>query len=56
MIDPETGLCLGCGRTLSEIARWHRLTGAERLALMQTLPARVRDAGLAQPKPAIPNS
>jgi predicted Fe-S protein YdhL (DUF1289 family) len=49
IIDPELSLCLGCGRTLNEIARWHRLTGAERLALMAMLPARMRDAGLPLP-------
>jgi len=46
MIDPRTGLCLGCGRTLPEIARWHRIERAERLAIMETLPARMADAGL----------
>jgi hypothetical protein len=25
MIDPRSNLCLGCGRTLPEIARWHRM-------------------------------
>jgi hypothetical protein len=24
MMDPRTNLCFGCGRTLPEIARWHR--------------------------------
>jgi hypothetical protein len=52
MIDPRTSLCLGCGRTLPEIARWHRMDSAERLALMATLPARMTDAGLAPPAPA----
>ena len=39
MMDPRTNLCFGCGRTLPEIARWHRMDGAERLALMAQLPA-----------------
>jgi len=47
MIDPGTKLCFGCGRTLPEIARWHRMESAERLALMELLPARMADAGLA---------
>jgi uncharacterized protein len=47
MIDPRTGLCLGCGRTLPEIARWPRMQGAERRALMTQLPARMTEAGLA---------
>mgnify|MGYP006333214407 CR=1 FL=1 len=34
MMDPATKLCFGCGRTLPEIARWHRMDRAERLAVM----------------------
>jgi predicted Fe-S protein YdhL (DUF1289 family) len=46
MIDPKTKLCFGCGRTLPEIARWHRMETAERLAVMEGLAARMADAGL----------
>ena len=49
MIDPGTSLCLGCGRTLPEIARWHRMDTAARRALMAQLPARMTAAGLALP-------
>jgi predicted Fe-S protein YdhL (DUF1289 family) len=49
MIDPRTSLCFGCGRTLAEIARWHRMESAERLAVMAQLPARMTEAGLSQP-------
>jgi uncharacterized protein len=49
MIDPRTSLCLGCGRTLPEIARWHRMESAERQAVMAQLAARMADAGLVQP-------
>ncbi len=52
MIDPRTSLCLGCGRTLPEIARWHRMDSAERLAVMAGLAARMAEAGLAPPQPA----
>jgi hypothetical protein len=52
MIDPGTSLCLGCGRTLPEIARWHRMDTAERQAVMALLPARMADAGLPQPEMA----
>jgi uncharacterized protein len=48
MMDPKTSLCLGCGRTLPEIARWHRMESAERHAVMALLPARMADAGLVQ--------
>ena len=37
MIDPKTNLCFGCGRTLPEIARWHRMESAERQAVMAAL-------------------
>jgi uncharacterized protein len=46
MIDPRSRLCFGCGRTLPEIARWHRIDNVERLAIMETLPARMAEAGL----------
>jgi predicted Fe-S protein YdhL (DUF1289 family) len=46
MIDPRTSLCFGCGRTLPEIARWHRIDNAERRTIMETLPARMAEAGL----------
>lgn len=46
MIDPKTRLCFGCGRTLPEIARWHAMESAERLAVMALLPARMADVGL----------
>jgi predicted Fe-S protein YdhL (DUF1289 family) len=46
MMDPKTKLCFGCGRTLPEIARWHRMETAERLAVMEGLSARMAEAGL----------
>jgi predicted Fe-S protein YdhL (DUF1289 family) len=52
MMDPRTNLCFGCGRTLTEIARWHRMESAERLAVMAQLPARMAEAGLVHPAPA----
>ena len=50
MIDPGTNLCFGCGRTLPEIARWHRMDSAERRAVMALLPQRMTEAGLTPPK------
>jgi uncharacterized protein len=50
IMDPRTSLCLGCGRTLPEIARWHRMDTAERHAVMAQLAGRMADAGLAQPE------
>jgi predicted Fe-S protein YdhL (DUF1289 family) len=40
VVDGESGLCLGCLRTLPEIARWSGLSEASRLAVMAELPAR----------------
>jgi uncharacterized protein len=51
-MDSGTSLCFGCGRTLPEIARWHRMARAERLTLMAELPARMTDAGLQRLEPA----
>jgi predicted Fe-S protein YdhL (DUF1289 family) len=39
-VDPDSGLCLGCFRTLEEIAAWSRLTDAERETVMRDLPGR----------------
>ena len=47
VIDPGTGLCEGCARTLAEIAEWSRLAPGERRRIMAELPARRgrREAG-----------
>lgn len=39
-LDAATGLCVGCLRTLGEIAAWAELTDAERASIMEALPAR----------------
>lgn len=49
MIDPKTSLCFGCGRTLPEIARWHRMDITERRAVMALLRARMVEANLVPP-------
>lgn len=54
VVDGATNLCLGCGRTLPEIASWGRKTEDERLAIMATLAARMEKAGL--PKPVAPTA
>ena len=41
VVDGPTGLCLGCARTLGEIARWARLTDIERDQVMALLPDRM---------------
>jgi hypothetical protein len=39
-LDARTGLCLGCGRTVEEIARWSAMSEAERARIMAELPGR----------------
>ena len=40
IVDGESGLCLGCYRTLREVARWSAFDDAEREAIMAALPGR----------------
>lgn len=40
-LDADRNLCLGCGRTLAEIAAWSGMSAAERERLMSELPARM---------------
>ena len=46
-MDPATGFCMGCGRTIQEIGAWMSYSDAERARLMAILPARLFD-GAAQ--------
>lgn len=39
-VDGETGLCMGCYRTLPEVGNWTKFTDAERAALIAELPSR----------------
>ena len=43
-VDPDHGLCEGCGRTREELGRWTLISEPERRAIMAVLPARLRDA------------
>jgi hypothetical protein len=40
LLDEASGTCVGCGRTLAEIAQWAAMSDAERRAVMAALPAR----------------
>lgn len=40
VVDGESSLCLGCFRTLEEIATWSRLTPERRETVMAELPSR----------------
>ena len=39
-MDPASGYCLGCRRTIEEIASWSSYTPAEKRAVLAHLPAR----------------
>ncbi|GGB80275.1 MULTISPECIES: DUF1289 domain-containing protein [Henriciella] len=40
-VDGQTGLCLGCGRTLKEIGSWTKMTPEERRDVMKELASRM---------------
>jgi len=40
-LDARSGLCLGCGRTIDEIARWTAMSPAERSRVIGELPGRL---------------
>ena len=40
-IEPRSGLCLGCGRNMDEIARWASMTPSDRRRIMAELPGRL---------------
>lgn len=48
-VDGIADICVGCGRTLPEIARWGRMSEDERFAIMATLPDRMRAKGFEPP-------
>ena len=37
VVDPETGFCIGCGRTRGEIGSWLGFSPNQRLAIMVSL-------------------
>jgi hypothetical protein len=41
-LDPVSGTCLGCGRSLDEIARWTQMSDVERERLMADLDRRLQ--------------
>jgi uncharacterized protein len=41
ILDPPSGLCRGCGRSLAEIGRWTTYSDGERVRVMAELPKRL---------------
>ena len=39
-MDPQRGVCLGCCRTLDEIARWGGMSEQEQQSVLADLPGR----------------
>jgi len=54
VMDPTSGLCSGCGRTLDEIAYWGSMSEDERQAVMRVLPERLSHAGLSKARSSLP--
>lgn len=44
VIEPKTRLCIGCHRSIDEIAAWSRMTSAERGAVLAEIPERAAKA------------
>ena len=44
VIDPVSGLCIGCGRSPDEIATWTEMSAQERAYIMSELEERLRRA------------
>jgi predicted Fe-S protein YdhL (DUF1289 family) len=49
VVHPVSRICVGCGRSLDEIACWLALSEAERMAIMAQLPARLARLKAAEP-------
>ncbi len=54
VLDPVTGYCRGCLRTVTEIGRWPVADNEERLAILQQLKARRRALGRTSPADSRP--
>ncbi len=44
VIDPVSGLCIGCGRTIAEITMWSELDAGGRRTIMAGLDQRLKAA------------
>lgn len=43
VIDPASGLCIGCGRNSSEIGSWLAMPAGQRRDIMLSLPERLKN-------------
>jgi uncharacterized protein len=49
VVDPLSALCIGCGRSLAEIAGWIGFGPGERARIMAELPGRLAALARADP-------
>jgi predicted Fe-S protein YdhL (DUF1289 family) len=54
IMDPDSGLCQGCLRTLDEIARWSAMSEAEQEQVVACLPKRSTKRALDVPEVPVP--
>jgi uncharacterized protein len=47
-MDPARGVCIGCCRTLDEIARWSRMSDGDRETVMRDLGERRKKLDIAE--------
>ena len=53
VVHPTQSLCIGCGRSLDEIARWVEFDAAARARIMAELPARLKTLAAAAAAAAV---
>lgn len=53
-LDASERWCVGCGRTLAEIARWPAASAEEKAAILRKLPSRLAAMARPQHQPAEP--
>src|SRR5262245_17974063 len=49
VVDPHAALCVGCGRSLDDIAGWVRFSPEERTRIIAELPGRLQRLGRSTP-------
>lgn len=53
VMDAESRLCTGCGRTIDEIAQWSAMSASRRREVIATLPERIETLGGKAAAPAM---
>jgi len=45
VLDPASGMCRGCYRTIEEVAQWVEYTTEEKLGVLERVAQRKKEAG-----------